>query len=284
MAALPTSEVVTEGFVDRLMRDPLDCVRCYNRAARAYPEARIRTLYIGRDVVEVPLWAQGGGVCMPVYVDRGDSRKPLLFTHDQTIDLTRGDALKYLRPRAITLSAIMRSEHCDLFIHGTGGGTYDQVTERWWQDWVGEGLAPKAVVSADLYLPLNTLASTRDELARAVWYAHHLPHNVDRYATVKGEALAASVSEKRSLLDGMHDDRDKRRRAKAFKRIHAINAELRTHHESLLREAVELANQAHVGVRNSAIARRRDWCFALYPEEQLADLRLQIDRGVNAKG
>lgn len=276
-----TSHVVTPSFVDRLLEDPVNCVRCYNRAARAYPEAGIRPLYAGRDVVEAPLWAQGDGVCVPLYVDLGDSGNPMLFCNDPSIELTGPDAAWHLRPRAITLSAIMRSELCDLFIHGTGGGVYDQVTERWWHDWAGEGLAPKAVVSADVYLRFDVPTATPSEFSRAQWFAHHLPHNVDRHVAEQDAIDAALSMEKRELLDRMNDDHDRRRRAKAYKRIHAINAELSQRHDVLIQSARRQAEDARVGVANAEIASRRDWCFALYPEDQLRVLKQQISASLS---
>jgi hypothetical protein len=276
MHRLPTSQFVTQGFIERLLADPVGCVRAYNRAALAYPEAGIRPLYLGRDVVEAPLWAQGEGASTPVFVDLGGSKQPLIFTQGQALDLTGNGAIQNLRPRAITLSAIMRSELCDLFIHGTGGGVYDQVTERWWHDWTGEGLAPKAVVSADVYLPFDVPTATPGEHTRAQWFSHHLPHNVDRYAKSQDEQDAALSAEKRALLDHMNHDRDKRRRAKAFKRIHAINAELQRRYDVLIQSARRQAEDARMGVFNAQIARRRDWCFALYPEAQINVLKQQI--------
>lgn len=276
--AWSTSQVLTLHFLDRLLADPVACVRCYNRATIAYPGAGIRPLYAGRDVVEVPLWAQDATTCTPVYIDLGDSRRPQLFTtaHNAHLDLTGDNAVAYLRPRAVTLSAVMRSQHCDLFVHGAGGGVYDQVTERWWQDWTGEDLAPKAVVSADVYLPFDVPVATQAQRAHAQWLSHHLPHNLDRLVDSRDSAEARLRREKRALLDHMHDDRDKRRRSKAFKRIHAINAELRSRHTRALEEAARRLQDARVGVRNAAIASRRDWFFALYPDTQLQALRQQI--------
>lgn len=277
MATLKTSRLVTPRFVERLLTDPVGCVRCYNRAVIAYPQSGIRRLYAGRDVVEVPLWAQGSGGSVPVYADLGDSKRPILFTQDQAIDLSRGDAVEMLRPRAITLSAIMRSEHCDLFIHGTGGGIYDQVTERWWHDWTGEDLAPKAVVTADVFLPLDVPTATPAEHAKAQWFAHHLPHNIDRYSETNDRDEAALRNEKHQLLDRMNDDRDKRRRAKAFKRIHAINAELGERHREVLNRARQRVTATSVGFANGEIAARRDWSFALYSEAQLKALSQAIE-------
>ncbi len=276
MPTLATSDLVSQNFVDRLLADPVGCVRSYNRAALAYPDAGIRPLYHGRDVVEAPLWAQGQAACTPVFIDLGDSKTPQFFTQGQSLDLNVSDVLVYLRPRAVTLSAIMRSEVCDLFIHGSGGGVYEQVTERWWQDWVGEDLAPMAVVSADMYLPFDVPTATPAEHAKAQWFAHHLPHNIDRYSEPIDVVDTALRNEKNELLDRMNDDRNKRRRASAFKRIHAINAELAGRHQDALDQARQRSADSRIGLCNAQITARRDWCFALYPQSQLHALADQI--------
>lgn len=274
-----TNSIVTALFLDRLLADPINAVKCYNRAALAYPEAGIRQLYLGSDVVEVPLWAQDKTTVTPVYADLGDSKRTQLFTiaHNSHLDLAGPEKRIYLRPRAITLSAIMRSELCDLFIHGTGGGIYDQVTERWWKDWVGEALAPKAVVSADVYLPFEVPVATQEQRIHAQWFAHHLPHNVDRFTEAQHEVEAGLRQEKRDLLDRMNEDRDKRRRSKAFQRVHAINAEIAQLHAGVLRNAAGRAGEKKLGVDNVAIARRRDWCFTLYPTEHIDELKRLIE-------
>lgn len=271
-----TAGLVIQAFVDRLLADPIGCVRAYNRAVKAYPEAGIRPLYAGREVVEAPLWAQGDAGPTPVYVDLCDSKRPLLLTQGQSLDLAGEDSLPYLRPRAATLSALMRSEHCDLFIHGKGGGVYDRVTERWWRDWTGEQLAPMAVVSADVCLSFDVPIMTSDEARHAVWFNHTLPFNVDRYVEINDDNDVALQDEKRELLDRMNDDRNKRRRDAAFKRIHAINDELKARHLDPLRAAKQQAEDARLGVNNLAVAHRRDWCFALYPTDQITRLAEQI--------
>lgn len=274
--ALPSSKLITPGFIERLLADPVGCVRAYNRATYAFPNAGIRPLYAGRDAVEAPLWAQRDLGPTPVYIDLGDSRNPQLFTSDQAIDLIGPDAIRRLRPRAATLSAIMRSEHCDLFIHGKGGGDYDNVTEHWWNAWTGQTLAPKAVVSADLTLDFDAPVAAPDQLRRALWFEHHLPFNVDRHIDAPNEHERSLIQEKHDLLDHMQDDRDKRRRAKAFMRIHAINAQLRERHTDQVSQAKHAANQARAGLRNAEIVRRRDWCFALYKDEPIQSMRQSI--------
>jgi hypothetical protein len=102
-----------------------------------------------------------------------------------------------------------------------------------------------------------------------VWYQHWLPHNVDRAAGRVNGSLASLVDEKRRLLASMDDDRDRRRRAGLFDRLHAINDALSESHRPMLDAADADVDHARAGVLNADTVRRRDWCFALYPPERL---------------
>ncbi|MCB1171471.1 MAG: hypothetical protein KDK25_14090 [Leptospiraceae bacterium] len=53
-------------------------------------------------------------------------------------------------PRAITTSLFFRLFFCDLFIHGTGGGRYDRITENLIKDFFECDAAPYVVASASL--------------------------------------------------------------------------------------------------------------------------------------
>lgn len=259
------------GLVDALLFDADRAVRSYNRAVYAVPEAGLRPLGIAREWVELPLWAcRWQRPRQRVYADLGDSQVILVDAGGERIDLE--DQGVTLMPRALLMTALMRSVFCDLFIHGTGGGIYDRATERWWRDWRGQSLAPMATVTADVYLDLDVPTATQDDLNRAVWYRHHLPFNVDRFAQVD----PALREEKRGLIAHMDDDRDKARRSAGFYRIHAINQRLCADHAELLGDAEDRLQRARAGLANAAVLARRDWCFALYRADQLADLRDRV--------
>ena len=259
------------GLVDALLADAQCAVRAYNRAVYAVPEAGLRPLGISREWVELPLWAcRWERPRQRVYADLGDSQTILVDAAGTRIDPQ--DQGVTLMPRALLMTALMRSVFCDLFIHGVGGGVYDRATQRWWRDWRGEELAPMAVVTADVYLDLVVPTASRTELLRAVWYRHHVWFNIDRYAQVD----PALAREKRELIAHMDDDRDKPRRAAAFRLIHAINERLRGDHPELLDQANQRLRRARAGRANQAVLARRDWCFAFYPVERLADLQRRI--------
>ncbi|MCX5659265.1 MAG: hypothetical protein NTW19_06020 [Planctomycetota bacterium] len=262
-----------EPLVRAMLADARGCVHAYNRAVARHPEARVAPLGTELDRVELPLWAVADGrPRRRVFADLSDSRGAELALENGEIvgawERANTAGLR-LAPRAILMSAFLRRWCCDLFVHGKGGAVYDQVTEAWWSAWRGEALAPKAVVSADLHLAFDAPLAEPAERNHALWYAHHLRHNIDR-GLAEGDAR---VARKRELLASVERDHDKARRAAAFAEIHRINDALAADHAELLDAARAAARRTEVGLANRAIAGRRDWCFALYPAEQLAALR-----------
>ena len=257
--------------VGRLLHDAAACVKHYNDAARADPGAGISLLSVEPYRVELPLWKLAW--MRPrerVFADLADST-PLFTTADGEPFNPEDDDVT-LAPRALLMTAwIRRQPDVGLFVHGTGGWRYDRITEAWWQAWRGETLCPMAVATADLTLDFDVPINGRDAVTRAVWQAHHRPHNLDRY--LPAEVAGPSAHEKRRLLEHMDDDRDKRRRRATFRRIHAINAELAARHPGALLDAEADLRRARVGLHNAAVAAKRDWCFALYPDAKLAALR-----------
>lgn len=256
-------------LVDAMLSDARSCVHVYNRAVDTHPQTGMSRLIEHRELVELPLWAAAWQQPRQrVFADVVDT-KPLLVLQDGTP--INHDRLTLL-PRALFMTALLRSRFTDIFIHGKGGGLYDAVTEAWWRDWQGQALLPRATVSADVWLSFDVPVADRHELAKARWYRHWLPHNVDRVAEVN----AKQAAEKRTLIEQMDDDRDKHRRRAAFERIHRINADLLASHLQTLDEAEARLTRAAVGVGNATIARKRDWCFALYPPQQLDELAKRL--------
>ncbi|MEZ6193155.1 MAG: hypothetical protein R3C45_17925 [Phycisphaerales bacterium] len=255
-----------ESAVSRMFHDAHRCATVYNQAVAQFPGAGMTPLAVNRELAELPLWAVAWGQPRRrVFVDLSDAKPLFVYEDGEAIDT---GAVKLL-PRALLLTAVMRSCFCDLFIHGSGGLIYDQVTESWWRNWAGEELAPMAGATADVHLDLGAPVADRAELDRVVWRRHHLPHNLDRELGLDGD----TVKQKRELIAHMGDDRDRARRREAFKKIHQINNKLAGQHADALEAAERDLRLAQIGVKNARIARRRDWCFALYPPDSLHALR-----------
>jgi hypothetical protein len=247
--------------VRAMLTDAKACAKAYNRAVAAFPGVGITPLAIERERVELPLWRlRPGRPRLRVFSDLADASPVFADELGGMID-----DVAQLAPRALLLTAVMRSRLCDLFIHGVGGYAYDRITQAWWRDWRDEPLAPMTLVTADVYLDIDAPVADRDELTHAQWWMHHVPYNVDR-AVGLDDAL---THEKRDVLAHMDDDRDRARRARAFERLHAINERLRRDHPRIIESARRRLHDAKMGLANRRLAMRRDWCFALYPPEKL---------------
>lgn len=265
LAQLP----VFQRLVDRMLDDPEACTAAYNEACRSHPDAGMLPLRVRPGEVELPLWAvTWRGARRRVLADTEDTPAILVDPRGEPID--RAD----VRPRALTMTAAMRSGLGDLFIHGKGGGVYERVTEHWLQHWLGETLNPMAVVSADLHLDLDVPVHDREELAHARWCAHHLPHNVDRVlGLIDDPGANAKVARKHALLKKLDGFHPKPKRSAWFQELHAINAELVAENPRLIEQAREFVRQCEAGVRNQAVAGRRDWAIPIYPKDKLVELR-----------
>lgn len=265
-------------IVDAMLGDALNCVQSYNAAVEAVPAAGMTRLIVARDRVELPLWAlRGGEPRRRVFADMADSI-PCLTLEDGS-ELSPSDLLA---PRALLLTAVMRSLHCDLFIHGLGGGIYDAITEAWWKTWRGETLAPAVVVSASVMLEFEGVAvADRSDFERTVWFAHHLPHNIDRY--LPDDSGANSLRQQKAILlvkmDGQHDRKE---RSKLFRSLHDINDQLVNEHTSLIQSAQQEVDRTRIGMENRKQLQRRDWCFALYPSTALGELKSQVERCIES--
>jgi hypothetical protein len=118
------------------------------------PEARVRPLRVEGARVELPLWWMPGRV--------GRARRAVWSDELAALKVDE------LAPRALAMTALVRKELCDLFIHGTGGGVYDRITDLWLGEWLGGGaLAPTAVVTATRHLPFDVRVRRPEEIARA---------------------------------------------------------------------------------------------------------------------
>jgi hypothetical protein len=256
---------IYESIVSRMLADAHRCASLYNRAVAEFPGAGMTPMVVGRELVELPMWAvRWNESRQRVFVDLTDSVPMFVYDDGEPIDRETVTLL----PRALMLTAVMRGYLCDLFIHGTGGLVYDKVTDAWWNAWAGETLSPMAGVTADVFLALGAPVADRAELDRAVWYRHHLPHNLDRVLGLDGQA----AQRKRKILEHMNDDHDKARRRAAFGELHQINRDLAEQHPQAVVSAQQKLHLAQVGVINARTSARRDWCFALYPPENLRQL------------
>ncbi len=248
----------------RLLHDAKSCVTAYNRAVARDPGAGIAPLQHEPFRCELPLWAlTHNAPRQRVYADLADTQP--LFTTESGTPLAPGTSLA---PRALLLTAWQRQNpNCGLFVHGTGGGRYDRITETWWATWRQKSLAPIAVATADARLHFDVPVHTPRDVTRAIWHAHHLPHNLDRELNLTSplvqekHTLLAMLNNTQAPRDTPHKRQLKKERRAAFHRIHAINAELCKQNKNAIQASLSNVTRTRQGVTNATHAHRRDWPF-----------------------
>jgi hypothetical protein len=160
----------------------------------------------------------------------------------------------------------------DFFIHGIGGGKYDEVTDAIIRDYFG--IAPPAyqVLSATLHLPLPTFPSTTNDLKRAERRVRDLKWNPQRYLTVEQRAnpdVRRLVEAHTALAANEPPYRDHQARREWFQKLQRLTERLRPLVAGLVPHAEAELARVRSEVNANAILERRDYSWVLYPEEPL---------------
>lgn len=205
----------------------------YNTALDDYRrEHRVRTpgrpmpnLRMSEDECEVPFWldslASGTRTRAGVtrrsdqWVLRAPNGADFEFQSRTTASTALNSFAAWLRendlrlaPRALTLTTVLRLLLADQFVHGIGGGRYDQVTDQLIQRHFGLDPPRFAVTTATMYFP-GAVGRPRVCMSCVLQEGHRLRHRVlgdekDRLVAQIEEAPRRSL-ERSTLFHDMHN-------------------------------------------------------------------------------
>jgi hypothetical protein len=178
-----------------------------------------------------------------------------------------------VRSRALTNTLFARLFLADLFIHGIGGGKYDELTDEIMRRFYDIEPPQYLVFSATRLLPLPTApvsVEDCDRLARAVRDVHYNPqrHLPD------ASSYQALIAEKQAWIE--RQPADKRERRERFEKLRELTEKLR---EPLLRREMEMRDElksCEQLLETNAVLQRRDYAFVLYPEVMLREFCTQF--------
>ncbi|MFL5244920.1 MAG: hypothetical protein ACJ8FY_22690 [Gemmataceae bacterium] len=268
----------------------------YNESVRAY---RVRHHLRSRNHPVPDLATEGDWREVPLWAWRkGQSRRGRLMAHvksdqvhlrvgDQqwpTLPLLDGSNLEpalaawreleahgnKVRSRALTNTLYARLFLCDVFVHGIGGGKYDELTDQLLSRFY-ELEAPRfMVLSGTLLLPLPAYPVTETTVESLHRQWRDLHYNPQRH--LSSESLSRdgvgdwAAQKERRIREKPTTPGDRRRR---FEEIRNLNRLLRSPlhlQEEETRAAWDLAREE---LQANAVLQRRDFAFCLYPEEKL---------------
>jgi hypothetical protein len=265
-----------------LLADAMKFGEIYNRALAEYRDAHgIRTparpmpdLQILANSIEVPFWLDD--------LKTGYRSRPHVIRDSKGWKLTAGgqefrldpnadgwgaaeqlqrfmqERGMRLSPRALTLTMVIRLLVADQFIHGIGGGRYDQVTDQVIAKFFGIDPPDFAVTTATLYFP-TAVGRMRPCLPCLAHEGHQLRHRV--------------LEEKKEDLVRLIDQSPRKspQRQKAYSMMHAMLAAAAPEHSRIQdwQARVEEANRLNL---EDSVLFDREFFYGIQPRERLMDV------------
>ncbi len=256
-------------FVEIIAADLPRFHACYNNAVRAYRIAnRIKSrhhpvpdLAEDGDWLEAPFWCWTS--------DEPRRQRPFIRRTANGLRFRWGkhesnwpDASVKLRPRALTLTLFVRLALADVFIHGIGGGKYDELTDAISASYFGTAPPPYMIVSGTLRLPLPGFAATEGDWKATQRRARDLQWNPQRL--VESDELAM---ERNRLVAMPRQTRQQRR-----ERFNLLRRNLdRWQHlvANSLTDAHDRKSLLEIETQANALLHSREASWVLHPEATL---------------
>jgi hypothetical protein len=184
-----------------------------------------------------------------------------------------------LQTRALTTTLFARLFLGDLFIHGIGGGKYDQLTDELIRRFFALEPPPFMVLSATLYLPLRDRTAAHQGVPDIERQLRELEFHPEKW--LSGQQLSADevrqadelISIKRRWIQVPQTRENARQRCRAIRGVNeSLQAWLTDERERLLALRGEAARRTSA----DAVLRWREYAFCLYPEATLREFYTRI--------
>jgi hypothetical protein len=187
-----------------------------------------------------------------------------------------------VRTRALTTTLYARLFLADLFLHGIGGGRYDELTDGLLRGFYGIEPPAYLVLSATLYLPLPAPPAPEPPLPALRRRLRDLWYNPDRHlpAAEAGSDGTADLVRRKHDLIGRQPETPADRRQR-FRALRDLNERLRTRIEPELERWRRRESEAETWALAQPVLRSREYAFCLFPEEELLALVERVRAGVS---
>jgi hypothetical protein len=156
----------------------------------------------------------------------------------------------------------------DLFLHGIGGGTYDELSDALLRRFYGLEPPGFVVLSATLLLPFGGNGATLDDERRLKREIRDLEYNTYRRLGPDAPPAARELARRKGDLIAARPA-TRRGRREWFRALRRLAEELRGYVAAQLEELRGQRDVCGRELRAAAVRRRRDYAFCLYPEAQL---------------
>jgi hypothetical protein len=178
------------------------------------------------------------------------------------------DTGRLIRTRALTTTLFARLLLGDLFLHGLGGGKYDELTDAIVRRFWGIELPGYVVVSATCWLGLPLPEVSAESYQRTRQLLRDLYHNPQRHLDLSARTRLATVLDEWHAWIGQQPSDRVGRRAR-FRALQRLDEQLRTGVASQREEVARQLRVMEANLSARAVLTRRDYPFPLYSAARL---------------
>lgn len=190
-----------------------------------------------------------------------------------------------LRPRALLTTMYLRIMVSDLFIHGIGGGKYDQLTDAIVREFFAIEPTPMAVATATLHLPLGSqwpnanaealaqLQTQQEQQRDRLW---HLKYHADQLVEHQSSEQQQLTLRKQELLANIPPRGEKYAWHREMTKINRRLSELSLDEAEQTRQQID---KTTVLQRQQRLLQSRETSFCLYPLDMIEPRLKAMARG-----
>ncbi|MFK7738071.1 MAG: hypothetical protein AB8B50_18740 [Pirellulaceae bacterium] len=176
-----------------------------------------------------------------------------------------------IRPRALLTTMYLRLFMSQVFVHGIGGGKYDQVTDNIIRNFFSVDAPPMAVATATLHLPLLTGASASvdsiqqqiQQFRTRLWDLKHSPEQLD---VDLGPDFRQLCLDKSALIKSIPPRGEKWQWHQDLKKVSSALAACT---DNLRDETTKQIAGLEKQLRSATIAESREYAWPLFTESEL---------------
>lgn len=233
--------------------------------------------------VEVPFWAwtadnpqrervfvEHAGAVVRIWAGKNLVTEAPSETEKLVEHLRRGVAPWKLRPRALNTTIFLRLLVSDLFVHGVGGGKYDELTDEIIFRLFKIPPPAFAILSATVQLPTPAVDFDRDRLRELQRMHRDIRWNPDRYLDDRLREMDPAsgwIERKFELMAESPGTRTER--IQRYREFRQINEELARLLGPISQEIEAELRQLQDRARTAEMLSSREFSYVVHPEDKL---------------
>ncbi len=191
-----------------------------------------------------------------------------------------------IRPRALMTTMYLRCFVADLFVHGIGGGTYDELTDDIVRDWLGMDPPTYLTSSASLHLPLRANAGIEQINPSAS--DQSIQRELQLMRSVPERFLDTSIDSQRALFD-LHarhitDIPQRGRKRKWHHEIALIKQQITAAIEPKKQAAYARREIMQHDIQQNKVLKFREYSFVLFEEQDVVGRLSKLAKAAFSQG